>query len=73
MENHRIDEQLKELQKNKAFLFKQAGPNPKYDPKGGTGNPSTNPFAKDTFNLTEQEDCSEKIRNRPKPSHRPPE
>lgn len=49
-----LDEQLKELQKNKAFLFKQAGPNPKYDTKGGTGNPSTNPFAKDTFNLTEQ-------------------
>lgn len=49
-----LDEQLKELQKNKAFLFKQAGPNPKYDPKGGTGTPSTNPFAKDTFNLTEQ-------------------
>lgn len=49
-----LDEQLKELQKNKAFLFKQAGPNPKYDPKGGTGNPRTNPFAKDTFNLTEQ-------------------
>ena len=49
-----FDEQLKELQKNKAFLFKQAGPNPKYDPKGGTGNPSTYPFAKDTFNLTEQ-------------------
>lgn len=49
-----LDEQLKELQKNKAFLFKQAGPNPKYDPKGGNGNPSINPFAKDTFNLTEQ-------------------
>lgn len=49
-----LDEQLKELQKNKAFLFKQAGPNPKYDPKGGNGSPSTNPFAKDTFNLTEQ-------------------
>lgn len=49
-----LDEQLKELQKNKAFLFKQAGPNAKYDPKGGNGNPSTNPFAKDTFNLTEQ-------------------
>lgn len=49
-----LDEQLKELQKNKAFLFKQAGPNPKYDPKGGNGNPSNNPFAKDTFNLTEQ-------------------
>lgn len=49
-----LDEQLKELQKNKAFLFKQAGPNPTYDPKGGNGNPSTNPFAKDTFNLTEQ-------------------
>ena len=49
-----LDEQLKELQKNKAFLFKQAGPNPKYDPKGGPVHPSTNPFAKDTFNLTEQ-------------------
>ena len=49
-----LDEQLKELQKNKAFLFKQAGPNPKYDPNGGNGNPSTNPFAKDTINLTEQ-------------------
>lgn len=49
-----LDEQLKELQKNKAFLFKQAGPNPKYNPNGGNGNPSTNPFARDTFNLTEQ-------------------
>ena len=49
-----LDEQLKELQKNKAFLFKQAGPNPKYDPKGGNGTPGTNPFARDTFNLTEQ-------------------
>lgn len=49
-----LDEQLKELQKSKAFLFKQAGPNPQYRPNGGNGTPSANPFAKDTFNLTEQ-------------------
>ncbi|WP_182185553.1 phage scaffolding protein [Pectinatus frisingensis] len=48
-----LDEQVKELQKNKAFLFKTAA-NPAYNPAGGAGNQSKNPFADKTFNLTEQ-------------------
>lgn len=48
-----LDEQLKTLMESKPFLFKgQTKPN--YNPAAG-GNPNTkNPFAKDTFNLTEQ-------------------
>lgn len=48
-----LDEQLKTLQTGKAFLFKSAA-NPGYTPKGGDGSPGKNPFAKETFNLTEQ-------------------
>ena len=48
-----LDEQLKALEKGKPFLFKAKNP-PKYDPAGGSGNPEKNPFAKETFNLTEQ-------------------
>ena len=48
-----LKEQVEELKKNKAFLFKTA-PNPKYKPNGGNGEPPANPFAKETFNLTEQ-------------------
>ena len=48
-----LDEQLKVLQKDKAFLFKPAAGSG-YDPAGGQSGAGVNPFAKDTFNLTEQ-------------------
>lgn len=48
-----LDEQLKVLKENKSFLFKKA-PNPGYQPNGGSGGPVSNPFKKETFNLTEQ-------------------
>lgn len=48
-----LKEQVEELKKNKAFLFKNVQ-NPKYNPNGGNGEPAANPFAKETFNLTEQ-------------------
>lgn len=47
-----LDEQLASLKKDKPFLFKQEQPGG-YKPAGG-GNPTKNPFAKDSFNLTEQ-------------------
>lgn len=37
-----------------AHLFKQEQPKPPYNPKNGGAGGVTNPFAKDTFNLTEQ-------------------
>lgn len=46
-----LDEQLKVLQTEKAFLFKSTGGG--YNPAGGQ-NPANNPFKKETFNLTEQ-------------------
>lgn len=48
-----LDEQVKALQKEKAFLFK-GNPNPQYKPASGVGPITKNPFAKDSFNLTEQ-------------------
>lgn len=49
-----LDEQLTALKQNKPFLFKhQTTPIGGYKPAGG-GNPIKNPFAKDSFNLTEQ-------------------
>lgn len=48
-----LEEQVQELQKSKAFLFKpegQAG----YNPVSGGGDGTTNPFAKETYNLTKQ-------------------
>ena len=48
-----LDEQLAALKKDKPFLFKQDQPGGGYKPAGG-GNPTKNPFAKDSFNLTEQ-------------------
>ncbi|WP_303060305.1 phage scaffolding protein [Veillonella magna] len=51
-----LQEQLETLKKEKAFLFK-AKEEPKsagYTPKGGAGPATKNPFAKETFNLTEQ-------------------
>ena len=47
-----LDEQLANLEKTKPFLFKKLT-NPKYDPAGG-GRKINNPFARDTYNLTEQ-------------------
>ena len=37
-----------------AHLFKQEQQKPPYNPKDGNGGGTSNPFAKDTFNLTEQ-------------------
>ena len=37
-----------------AHLFKQEQQKPPYNPKDGKGGGTSNPFAKDTFNLTEQ-------------------
>lgn len=48
-----LDEQVKALQESKPFLFKTAGPQG-YKPQGGTGAAEKNPFAKDTWNMTEQ-------------------
>ena len=49
-----LTEQLAELEKAKPFLFKTGG-NPNYQPNGGGGKPPTsNPFKKESFNLTEQ-------------------
>lgn len=48
-----LDDQVKSLQESKAFLFKTAT-TPGYKPNGGEGSAVKNPFAKETFNLTEQ-------------------
>jgi chromosome segregation ATPase len=49
-----LNEQVEALKKEKAFLFKSPQGNPQYQPNGG-GDPSpTNPFKKESFNLTEQ-------------------
>lgn len=50
-----LDEQLKDLKANKAFLFKPQGDAKfKYDPNKGEGVPKVNPFSKEHFNLTQQ-------------------
>ena len=49
-----LEEQLKTIRETKGFLFKAPGPGQGYDPAGGGGGGTVNPFAKDTFNLTEQ-------------------
>ena len=50
-----LDEQLTALKKDKPFLFKGGKPKGKgYEPNGGGGPLDKNPFAKETFNLTEQ-------------------
>ena len=36
------------------ILFKQEQKKPPYNPKGGSGSGETNPFAKETYNLTKQ-------------------
>lgn len=45
-----------------AHLFKQESGKQPYEPKGGSGAGATNPFAKETFNLTKQ---GELLRNNP--------
>lgn len=47
-----LDEQVKSLQTTKTFLFKTED-KPGYKPQNG-GSATQNPFAKETFNLTEQ-------------------
>lgn len=49
-----LDEQLKTIEKNKPFLFKENKGGGGYTPNAGKGTPAKNPFAKDSFNLTEQ-------------------
>lgn len=48
-----IDDVLKPLKESSPHLFKADG-NGGYNPAGGGTPPAKNPFAKDTFNLTEQ-------------------
>lgn len=50
-----IEEQLKALKESKPFLFKADNNKPpQYKPNGGGGGDIKNPFAKETFNMTEQ-------------------
>lgn len=49
-----ITELVEPLKKSSPQLFKAAGPAGGYDPAAGGGAPTNNPFAKDTYNLTEQ-------------------
>lgn len=50
-----LNEQIKALKETKGFLFKpEEETKPKYDPIKGHGNPKVNPFAKESFNLTQQ-------------------
>ena len=48
-----LDDVLKPMKESSPHLFKTAG-GTKYNPAGGGNPPTVNPFAKDTFNLTEQ-------------------
>lgn len=50
-----VEDAVKPYKEDKAMahLFKQ-DPKPPYSPQSGTGGAQTNPFAKDTYNLTEQ-------------------
>ena len=48
-----LDEQIKSLQENKAFLFKSSQQQ-LYNPAQGGGGGIPNPFAKETFNLARQ-------------------
>lgn len=52
-----VEETVKPYREDKAMahLFKQEQPSkPPYSPQGGIGGGGTNPFAKETFNLTKQ-------------------
>ena len=48
-----LEEQLKAIKETKGFFFKETQ-RQGYAPAGGSGTGTANPFAKDTFNLTEQ-------------------
>lgn len=49
-----IEDVLKPLKESSPHLFKNGGNGGGYNPAGGGNSPAKNPFAKDTFNLTEQ-------------------
>lgn len=49
-----IDDVLKPLKESSPHLFKNAGGTGGYNPAGGGNPPGNNPFAKETYNLTEQ-------------------
>lgn len=49
-----LDDVLKPMRESSPHLFKNAGGAGGYDPAGGGKPPVNNPFAKETYNLTEQ-------------------
>lgn len=50
-----LDEQITPLKQSKPFLFKEIkSKGGSYDPAGGAGGNTVNPFKKETFSLTEQ-------------------
>ncbi len=50
-----LDEQINPLKQSKPFLFKEIkSKGGSYDPAGGAGGNTVNPFKKETFSLTEQ-------------------
>lgn len=49
-----LDDILKPMRETSPHLFKSAGGTGGYNPAGGNNPPGKNPFAKDTYNLTEQ-------------------
>lgn len=51
-----LDEQINPLKQSKPFLFKDVKlqKNKNYEPAGGNGGNTVNPFKKETFNMTEQ-------------------
>lgn len=49
-----VDEIVKPYKESMPMLFPTGQKHQSYNPQGGTGAATTNPFAKETFNLTEQ-------------------
>ena len=49
-----VDEIVKSYKESTPMLFPTGQKHQSYNPTGGTGAATTNPFAKETFNLTEQ-------------------
>jgi|LGOV01.1.fsa_nt_gb predicted nucleic acid-binding Zn-ribbon protein len=49
-----LEDQLKEKMEKESYLFETGANQTIFKPKGGEGGSGINPFAKDTFNLTEQ-------------------
>ena len=49
-----VEEQLKSIKESKGFLFKNDTVKPKYNPAAGGDPIGDNPFAKETYNLTQQ-------------------